>query len=230
MDIFNNPWITGIGGGTISGLIVYFVTERLLSKKQNREYTQKIMTANNELLYTMRPLIVQKEIPSNIIINSIIESTARKYQVNKNDLLDVVLLTNDLIREVMENAFLDSKQKMEFCNKINELKSETLSTKEVIQTYQRIVYQKDRISSEYVSTLLAVTATTMVFAVSIFTTMKNGVNIDFNGLDNLSEISSITLIGIIVPMIAMITTMFLKNMKKYENNIKKNEEYIKKDK
>lgn len=32
MDILNNPWVTGIGGGIISSLIVFFVTKYLFSK------------------------------------------------------------------------------------------------------------------------------------------------------------------------------------------------------
>ncbi len=42
IDIFNNSWITGIGGGIVSGFIVYFVTSKFLSKKQKKEYSQKI--------------------------------------------------------------------------------------------------------------------------------------------------------------------------------------------
>lgn len=63
MDILNNPWVTGIGGGIISSLIVFFVTKYLFSKKENREYLQKIKTANNEILYSIRPLVIEKKLP-----------------------------------------------------------------------------------------------------------------------------------------------------------------------
>lgn len=227
MEMFNNPWITGIGGGVISGFIVYFVTSRLLSKRQDKEYSQKVTTANNELLYTMRPLVVQKQIPSRIIMNSIIESTARKYEINKSDLFDIPLLADDLIREVLENAFLDPEQKMEFCNKISELKVEEIAPKKFGQIHEQIVYQKNRLSSQYVSILLAATASMMVLAVTLFTTMKNGLN--FNGINNLFEISSITLAGVTIPMVAMIMTTFLKKIKKYKYG-GRSEEFDKKDK
>ncbi len=225
MEILNNPWITGIGGGLVSGFIVYFVISRLLSRKQSKEYSQKITTANNELLYTMRPLVVQKQIPSKAIMNSIIDSIARKHEVNKDDLFDIPLLADDLIREVMGNAFLDSEQKMGFCNKINELKIEemprALSSRIITG---KIIYQKDRISAQYVSILLAATVSIMVLFVSIFITMKDGLN--FDGLSNLSETSAITLMGVIVPITAMTTMLFLKRLRRQERDKKDEEEEI----
>ena len=222
MEILNNPWITGIGGGVISGFIVYFVTSRLLSKKQDKEYSQKVKTANNELLYTMRPLVVQKQIPSKEVVEAIIESTARKYELNKGDLFDVFLLADDLIREVMENAFLESEQKIEFCKKISELKHEEVTEKQIKQIFEKVVYQKDRLSSQYVSILLAATASMMVLVVTLFLGLKDG--LDFNGLNNFSEVSSITLIGTLVPMTAMIMTMFLKKIKRIEINNRDNKD------
>jgi phosphate/sulfate permease len=229
MEILNNPWVTGIGGGIISGFIVYFVTSRLLSKKQDKEYSQKVKTANNELLYSMRPLVVQKQIPSREVMEAIIESTARKYELNKGDLFDVFLLADDLIREVMENAFLESGQKIEFCKKISELKHEEVTEKQIKQIFEKVVYQKDRLSSQYVSILLAATASMMVLVVTLFLGLKD--SLDFNGLNNFSEVSSITLIGILVPMTAMTMTMFLKKIKRIEinNRDNKDEKIDKKD-
>jgi len=220
IEILNNPWITGIGGGVVSGLIVYFVTERVLSKKQDKEYLQKVKTANNELLYTMRPLIVQKQIPSREVMESIIESTARKYELNRGDLFDVLLLADDLIREVMENAFLGSEQKIEFCTKISELKYKKVEAIENKLIFEKIVYQKDRLSSQYVSILFATTASMMVIFISLFTTMKGDMSLD--GFDKLSSISSITLIGVIVPIMTMMMSLFLKRLKQYERD--KNDE------
>lgn len=213
MEIINNPWITGIIGGIISGLIVYFITSRILSRKQNKEYSQKITTANNELLYIMRPLVVQKQIPSKEIMKSLIGSTARKHEVNKGDLLGIIPLADDLIREVMDNAFLESKQKIEFCDKINDLK---ITEERFKKTIKITAYEKDRIPSQYVSILLAVTASIMVLFVSLSTTIKGRFNL--NELNNLSEVSTITLIGVIVPIMAMMMTTLLKKIKQNEQN------------
>ncbi len=231
MQILNNPWITGVGGGVISGFIVYFITDWLLSKKQDKEYSQKITTANNEVLYAMRPLVVHKQTPSRSIVESMMESIARKYEVNKDDLINISMLADDLVREVMENAFLDSGQKMEFCKEINELKTETVPALEIEKNYNMMVYQKDKISSQYVSVLLAITATTMGLFAGIVTSVKDVLK--FDGLNNLSAISATTFASVLVPVIAMTLTLFLKSVKERENglreNIKNDLERIKKE-
>jgi len=47
-QFLNNPWTIGIGGGVFSGLLVTLITRYLFSRKENREYLQKIVTANHE--------------------------------------------------------------------------------------------------------------------------------------------------------------------------------------
>ena len=46
-DFWTNPWVTGIGGGIISSLIVFFVTKYFFNKKENKEYAQKVKLANS---------------------------------------------------------------------------------------------------------------------------------------------------------------------------------------
>ena len=54
MSIFSNEWFTGIVCGIISGIVVYWITTRAYSRKQSKEYWQRVKAANNEILYTMR--------------------------------------------------------------------------------------------------------------------------------------------------------------------------------
>lgn len=125
MDIvfsfFSNPWVIGIAGGIISSLLVYGITNFILSKRENREYLQKVNAANNEILYTIRPLIVDKTIPDYNVVSSLIISTAQKFQVNQNDIYTRETLVNDIIKEVLENPFLSTSAKMEYCNSVQQL-------------------------------------------------------------------------------------------------------------
>ena len=41
LGFLNNPWITGIGGGAVSGFLVYFITSHLLSRKEDKEKFKK---------------------------------------------------------------------------------------------------------------------------------------------------------------------------------------------
>ncbi len=165
IDIINNPWVSGIVGGVISGLIVYFITILIFEKKENKEYVQKVTTANNELLYTMRPLVAQKQIPSVEIVNSIIESTARKYSVSKDSLYSIQILADDLVREIMENSFLTADQKLSFCESIESLKQKKVD--EVVKkAFDNEIY-KNRLSSQYVSLILAASSASFAFLFAI---------------------------------------------------------------
>lgn len=203
LDILNNPWVSGIGGGIISGLIVYFTTNWLLWKKQNKEYLQKVTTANNEILYSVRPLIVQKQIPSLEIIESIIESIARKYEVNKKDLLDMPLLSDDLIREVMENAFLDSTKKVEFCKEINDLKKINIKEDKNYK-FESVLYSKNRISSEYLSSTLAMTVATMTLIIPTLFALKDKSILNINESSVVIETIPLLLVSVLIPIMAII--------------------------
>lgn len=116
ISIFSNEWFTGIVCGIISGIVVYWITTRVYSRKQDKEYQQRVKAANNEILYTVRPLIVNHSLPSGNVWLSLIQATSRKYQVGLDDLYSVGSMRNDLIKEVLDNPFLDTKQKKEYTN------------------------------------------------------------------------------------------------------------------
>ena len=113
-SIFSNEWFIGIVCGIISGIVVYWITTRVYTRKQDKEYQQRIKAANNEILYTIRPLIVNRTLPSGKVWLSLIQATSRKYQVSLDDLYTVNSMRNDLIKEVLDNPFLDTKQKEEY--------------------------------------------------------------------------------------------------------------------
>ncbi len=127
MNIFNflsNPWIVGIGGGIISGFIVTLITRYLYGRKEQREYKQRVETANNEIIYTLRPTIAEKTIPAPEILDALFTATARRYRVNISDLLSKDELVSELMKEIMDNSFLSSNQKVEFCSLLSKMKTQ----------------------------------------------------------------------------------------------------------
>ena len=117
-SLLSNGWFISIASSIISGLFVYFITSKVFSKKQNKEYFQKVNAANNEILYIIRPFIVDKNIPDYDVLSSLINSTSIKYQVNIKDLYTRERLEDDIIREVLGNPFLSSTAKTEYCSTI----------------------------------------------------------------------------------------------------------------
>jgi len=124
MDVFSNPWVVGIGGGILSGLIVAYISRLIFSKRDNREYAQKISQANHEVLYAIRPGISEGIIPSNGILESLIKATARKYAVEVSDLHDLNDVSSELIKEVMDSSFISAPAKQEFCDKLTSIREE----------------------------------------------------------------------------------------------------------
>lgn len=108
--------------GVLLSLIVYLITRQYFAKHGKSDYQKKIEIANNEMLYSIRPLLVEKKVPSKEILVAVRFSTAKKYGVEQNDLYDEFSLTSDLINETIANSFLTSDEKLEFCSLLQSIK------------------------------------------------------------------------------------------------------------
>lgn len=228
MTFLSNPWVVGIGTSILSGLIVYLITRKFLTSKENKEYNQCIKTANNEILYAFRPLIVQKNIPTKEIINSIFLSISRKYNVLKDDLYNIYSLIDDLINEIISNAFLSSDQKIEFCNLLNKLKSINESEKE---KKQPVVYQieKKTDSSTYFSLIIAMTTTMMVAVMTFFLYFYKDIN-SISEKSQLSEPIFIVFIAILIPTLALTMSTMLKYIIRNKEKEKERQKLAEKEK
>ena len=98
MDVLNNTWIVAIDGGILSGLIVTFITRYLFSKKDNREYAQKVSAVNHEVVYALRPRIVEGHLSNTEVLLSLINTTTRKYKIDKNDVYKPKQIVEELIK------------------------------------------------------------------------------------------------------------------------------------
>lgn len=124
MDIINNQWVAGIGAGIISGLVVFWITRYFFSKRDNREYFQKVAAANREVLYAIRPGISEGTVPSEAILKRLVMATARKYNIEEKSMLTISEISSELIKEVMDSAFISASSKIDFCNKLSSLSSD----------------------------------------------------------------------------------------------------------
>ena len=98
MDFIYNQWVIGIGGGLFSGFLVTIITRKFFASKDNREYLQKINLANSEIIYAIKPFIVDGEVPDIEIIESMQAATARKHGLDLSDLAS--------IKEILENLII----------------------------------------------------------------------------------------------------------------------------
>ncbi len=214
IEIITNPWVIGIVGGIISGLVVFLITNRIFSRRENREYRQKIEMANKELLYSIRPLIVGQNIPSQDLVDSIIYSTARKYSVEINDLYENEELAEDLTKEILDNPFLNSENKLKYCELTAKLKE--LDTEDITEQKREVIYvEKEKpITKEFFSITLALMTTITVVIATIITSTK----FDYSLIEKDSKFEWPILIALITltPIIALAMTKMLKTMKQVD--------------
>jgi hypothetical protein len=115
MNWLNNAWVVGIGTGVLSGLLVTWLLNLFISKKKDREYLQKISSANREITNSIRTGIPENNLPTREIVEALINSTARRYEVQPSELYQVKELSEELVKEVMDSSFLSPAKKIEYC-------------------------------------------------------------------------------------------------------------------
>lgn len=166
-DLIANPWIVGIGGGVISSLIVFFITKFFLSKKENKEYEQKVRLATNEVVYAVRPLVIDKAIPANDILAALRSAIAVKYGVKVSDVIGIKQLVCILVLEILSNSFLNSSQKNEYCNLLMTMKDEPK------QTPSNDVHKRKSERNLYISMMLSLLCFSAVLGSVLASKEKN---------------------------------------------------------
>lgn len=171
-DLIANPWIVGIGGGVISSLIVFFITKFFLSKKENKEYEQKVRLATNEVVYAVRPLVIDKAIPANDILAALRSAIAVKYGVKVSDVIGIKQLVCILVLEILSNSFLNSSQKNEYCNLLMTMKDEPK------QTPSNDVHKRKSERNLYISMMLSLLCFSAVLGSVLASKEKNIENVE----------------------------------------------------
>jgi hypothetical protein len=188
MDLLNDPWVIGIGGGILSGLIVTAVSRFVLSKRENREYLQKVFSANRELIYSIRPGISEGVIPAPEVIESLIIATARKFGVESRDVYGPPELVQELLKEVMDSSFISAKTKEDYCTKLAALaeRPQSLETQaevsveapEVRATIERVrsetIAEYRQRTTTMMSVMMGALAAVMTGLFAIFAEVKTG--------------------------------------------------------
>jgi hypothetical protein len=198
MDSLANHWVIGIGGGLITGLLVMLIIRQLASARAQREYQRRVAKANSEIIAAIRPAITEKVIPSGAMLDALFSATARKHGVNSSDLLPKAGFANELMKEVIDNAYLSSQQKVDFCQLlagIPQAEGEALPKRvvEIVNVHRRAdIFDP--------SAILGLTAGLTALSITLFFYLNGKEEFLINGL--LSRLFPLFAIVSIVPIIA----------------------------
>jgi hypothetical protein len=119
-----NGWIVGIATSLVAGGLISLFSWLILSKRKRQEFLQRVLIANREVIYAIRPGIAEGHIPTNDVLEGLANATARKYELERKDLFTPSELTDELIKEVMDSSFLSSGQKNDYCAKVTPLRQQ----------------------------------------------------------------------------------------------------------
>jgi len=133
MGWLNNGWVVGIATSVISGLLVTWIARILLSKKEDREYRQKIAAANRDIIYAVRGGVAEGKLSERDVVLALTEATARRYDVSSGDLYVPKEIAQELIKEVMDSSFLPTEKKLEYCGKLVEFGKEPTVSPETLR-------------------------------------------------------------------------------------------------
>lgn len=118
MEWLNDPWVIGIGGGILSGIIVTGVSRWIFSGRDRNEHLSKVGSANREVVYAIRQGIPEDRVPTLGIVEALISSTARKYGLPPSDLNPPQDVASDLVKEVMDSSFISAEKKDHYCKEL----------------------------------------------------------------------------------------------------------------
>lgn len=170
MGLLNNPWVIGVATGIIAWAVTWGISRLLLSKKEDREYAQKIATSNREVIIAIRPGIAEGQIPSREILEAMVKATARRYGVTTSDMYNAEELSQELIKEVMDSSFLSSAQKAEYCAKLLPVKTaiDTVTADAVLVRRQD---DTSRTAARYRSRMVEMLSLMMSLSVGLMTAL-----------------------------------------------------------
>ncbi len=174
----------------------------------------RLNSANTEVLHSIRPLIVEDQFPSAEIIESVISSTANKYEVRYFDLYDVDQIADDLTKEILDNSFLISERKMKYCELVKEMKNQFYEEDDSFDEHSAeplkllLGNREKSISSQYLSLTLALFSGITTVAIAVISGTEQS-----NILENISIIEIVMLISVI-PVISLGILISLERLKK----------------
>lgn len=173
MNFLENPWFVGIVGGILSGIAATWLSRLLFSKRDNREYAQKVATVNREIIYSVRPGISEGNIPGAEVLNALVASTCRKYAVAVSDAFTVDQISEELVKEVMDSSFISSATKQDYCAKLLAMRAsppQSLEEKLPVENKKVSVESIENLRSKMLAQMSAITGV-MVATLTLFLTV-----------------------------------------------------------
>ncbi|WP_224925840.1 hypothetical protein [Bacillus pumilus] len=230
--MWENPWIVGIGGGIISGLFVFYMTNFIFNKISKKDYFIKVHQSNKEMIGLLILSISEGELPSLKILNSLLSSLSRKYNVKLQDMYSIKEILEDLIREIFDTNFIAIDKKISISEsleeKIIQIESEEYKKKEEKRIERNTYPNTNKLPLLVSTTVMAMTMTISVIFFLIYTNDKQISNLSMD--NNMSFIAALLggTLTIVVTLMSIISTKISREKQSKANEIYYNTLLLKK--
>jgi hypothetical protein len=203
-DFFANNWVVSI----VTGLLVYAVTKFWEGFKEKKRYYNTLRTANDEVFNTIKVMIPEEKLPSSKILFSLHRATAKKYGIKQEDMDELPLIIDGLIKEILDSSFLSYQDKVIYSERLHKTSEETKTKSEKYDEIKSELLnnKKDGLFSS-ISLFFAMLATLASFIVSYFDE-KDVIKLNKEMLIKGFE-SSATFITIVILIITLLISLYV---------------------
>lgn len=212
--MWDNPWFVGIGGGIVSGLLVFIITSSIVNKVSRKEYYKKVKEANREIIALLIMSVSEGRIPSLSVIESLLKSLTRSYGVKDGDLNNISETLEDLIKEIFETRFVSNDKK----NELSEALINLISEHEKVDSKIEMFNPGYNSTGSYLYALILSVLILSAFVIAIVITDPKITNVPFLDKDYILPFATGVIIAVSFKLASAIRQM--KNDKKlFEANI-----------
>lgn len=153
--ILNNAWVTGIGTGLISSIIVYFLTNFLLKKNGEKEYWDRVNKANIEFINYLRSYVLNNGVPSEVIFEAVRDALVREYGVKENHLYCNSEICEEFVIEIIGNTYVPNDNKIILLKKLEDYLEQSKKENESIEVSSE---KNIELSEKFVNTISFISA------------------------------------------------------------------------
>ena len=191
--------VFGIVVSVLIGLTTFYIADR-------RSRRNRWQQARETILKELSKTLGEEDIPNFEIISATIRSVLRGYNPGSLDKVTVAEVTDDLLRQITSDPFLDSERRNKLQTQVLDVKTAGLQAEEAMPEEEAIVSvagsKVEAIDKNFIHSLIAAITSSIIVAISfvslewLFDLYKSAVDIINWSLPILAAI--ITVIGIIL--------------------------------
>ena len=207
LEFLQNEWVIGIGTGTISGIILFYVSQWLVNKTGRAEYIEKVKNANREVIAIITPYVADMGLPDERVLDAIINSIARKYNIHRSEMYSIEFFCEELIGNIIRDDYISNSQKEKYTKELaqyikNIINKEGLDKATIYQEmFINQVYRNEKFKRLSVIYALAILIETLILTfVSVYTKNYEIWVYPFNKYPILLVIVVIIIIGMVCYM------------------------------